>query len=372
MRRESRGGVSSYTIEEVLMRRAQLTATLVAIAVAVACAAASLVPAVAQAAAPNLSASAKLHSITSLTPSNLQKLPAAPRRFGCFAAAVGSWRSARCETPAYIAAHVPHPEVLSGVGGRTVEKSTAAPFTGGEVWAAPLLPAIDVDSQFGVGAYSLQDNVFFTGSGGNLDSVQFTDQTSGAENNVCIWQVDVTTQSYTPSCIAFPTSAFGSSIIAVEGVVLAPGVLGVSAMSDNGTILGLVIAPDIYGLESGHRWNNNSGSVLGYGNGSEAQFLPTDEIIAVRSTSCIKDAGFLTFTSACTSTPVEPLAYTGYQPGALTLGAYTVESNNLIPVIGSPPAHLPGIDYLNTDTAMIEYGASTDGKCLSGTPPYCV
>lgn len=353
------------------MNRARVTATV--IAVALASVAVTLIPAVAQAAVQNLSSSTAVKLIRSLTPSTVQKLPAAPRSFGCFDASPGSWHSVRCATPAYISAHVPHPaEDLSGVGGRTVEKSTAAPFTGGEVYAAPLLPAVDIDSQFGVGAYSLQDNVFFTGASGHLDSVQFTDQTAGAYNNVCIWQVDVTTQSYTPTCLPFPTAAFGSSIVAIEGVVLAPGILGVSAMSDNGTILGVVIAADIYGLESGHRWNNNSGSVLGYGNGSKATFLPTDEVIAVRSTSCIKDAGFLTFTAACPSAPVEPLAYTGYQPGSLTLGAFTVESNNLIPVIGSPPAHLPGIDYLNSDTALIEYGASTTGTCLTGAPPYCV
>jgi hypothetical protein len=353
------------------MSRARVTATL--IAVAMTSVAAALIPAGAQAAVQNPSTSAAVRLITSLAPSTVQKLPAAPRSFGCYDASPGSWRSVQCATPAYISAHIPHPvEDLSGVGGRTVEKSTAAPFAGGEVYAAPLLPAVDIDSQFGVGAYSLQDNVFFTGAGSHLDSVQFTDQTAGANDNVCVWQVDVTTQSYTPTCLPFPTAVFGSSIVAVEGVVLAPGILGVSAMSGNGTILGVIIAPDIYRLESGHRWNNNSGSVLGYGNGSKATFLPTDEVIAVRSTSCIKDAGFLTFTTACSSPPVEPLAYTGYQPGSLTLGAFTVESNNLIPVIGSPPAHLPGIDYLNTDTALIEYGASTTGKCLTGAPPYCI
>jgi hypothetical protein len=353
------------------MSRSRVAARL--IAVTLTGVAAAFIPAVAQADVPIPAAPATMRLIRSLSPADVQELPAAPARSGCFDAVPGSWQAVPCATPAYVDANVPHPaEDLSGVGGRTVARSTAAPFTGGEVYAAPLLAAIDVDNQWGVGAYSIQDNVFFDGTGGNLDSVQFTDQTRGANNNVCIWQVDVNTQSYTSTCLPFPTSVFGSSIIAVEGVVLSQGVLGVAAMNSSGTILGLVAARDIYGLESGHRWNNNSGSVLGYGNGSEATFLPTDEVIAVRSSSCIKDAGFLTFTAACSSGPVEPLAYAGYQPGALTLGAYTVESNNLIPVIGSPPAILPGIDYLNSDTALIEYGASTTGKCLSGSPPYCV
>ena len=49
----------------------------------------------------------------------------------------------------------------------------------------------------------------------------------------------------------------------------------------------------------------------------------------------------------------------------------TVESNNLIPVIGSPPAHLPSLSYPNNYTAKISYVASTSGKCFAGTPPNC-
>jgi hypothetical protein len=98
-------------------------------------------------------------------------------------------------TPAYIAQQVPHPEVLSRIGGTTLKGKTAAPFKLGMVSAGRMAGGIDIDSQAGLGAYSLQDNVFFTGPDGDLDSVQFTDQTNISTDNLCVWQVDVDTQS---------------------------------------------------------------------------------------------------------------------------------------------------------------------------------
>jgi hypothetical protein len=52
-------------------------------------------------------------------------------------------------------------------------------------------------------------------------------------------------------------------------------------------------------------------------------------------------------------------------------GISTVESNNLVPVIGSPPAHLPALSYPNTHTESMTYVASTTGGCFSGVPPTC-
>jgi hypothetical protein len=130
-------------------------------------------------------------------------------------------------------------------------------------------------------------------------------------------------------------------------------------------VIGVIIAPDVNKLGS-HRWNNNSGSILGYGNGSKAIFLPvTEERMRDEVSSCLHDGGFLSFSATCGATPIKPLAYTGYSPGSLTLGAFTVETNNLIPVIGNPPAHLPALHYLSNFDAEIVYVRARPG---SGSP----
>jgi hypothetical protein len=40
-----------------------------------------------------------------------------------------------------------------------------------------------------------------------------------------------------------------------------------------------VIVPDSFALEKKDRWNNNSGSILDFGKGSEAVFSSTEEYI---------------------------------------------------------------------------------------------
>jgi hypothetical protein len=50
----------------------------------------------------------------------------------------------------------------------------------------------------------------------------------------------------------------------------------------------------------------------------------------------------------------------------------TGETNNLIPVNGSPPLSLPPLQQLAVDQADIEYVSTTTGACPTGTsPPLC-
>jgi hypothetical protein len=277
----------------------------------------------------------------------------------------GKWQQTNCASQSYIQQHIPHPELLSGIGGKT-SPTKAPPFVLSVVSANVIKGGSDVDSTFGAGYYSLQNNVMFHGSNGHLDGVQFTDQSGGGWDNLCIWQVDVTTQTYTPFCLPLPIS---TRVVAVEGWSQS-GILG-DVMKTTAGPIGVVVMPDMYGLGSKGRWNNVSGSVLGLGNGSKAVFSKTEESIGVVASVCMNKAGFINFTNSCQSRKLQPLAYTGYSPGSLTYGVGTVESNNLIPVIGSPPAHLPGISYPNSYTARISYVASTTGKCFTGTPPNC-
>jgi hypothetical protein len=322
-------------------------------------------------AAPALAAALLVISPTGVAGASPSAPAAAPRVApppdapGCYVYQSGQWATASCASQSYIQQHIPHPEVLSGIGGETAP-TKAPPFDLSVVSANVIAGGSDVDSRYGAGYYSLQNNVLFHGSNGHLDGVQFTDQSGGGWDNLCIWQVDVTTQSYTPSCFPLLTSVRVSS---VEGWSQT-GVLGDMMNTTAGPAVALVV-PDLYGLGSKGRWNNDSGSVLGFGDGSQAVFSSTEERIGVVASVCMDKAGFINFTLPCHSKALQPLAYTGYTPGPLTYGVGTLESNNLIPVIGSPPAHLPGLSYPNSYTAQISYVASTTGKCFAGTPPNC-
>jgi hypothetical protein len=51
----------------------------------------------------------------------------------------------------------------------------------------------------------------------------------------------------------------------------------------------------------------------------------------------------------------------------------TAESNNLLPVIGSPPPHLPPLSWSSPDLGFMNYVSTTTGKCprADTKPPYC-
>ena len=300
-------------------------------------------------------------------------VPAPPAAVGCYRYINGGWFKVACETPAYIALHVPHPEVLSGIGG-TFKTSTAR-FTVSVISAKPVdqQTGAESDSHLGANAFSLQDNEFFAGSNGHADGVQFTDQTQAGSNNVCVWQVDIITQSYNPTCSHILS---GHRVTYVEGVAQA-GTLTVAAASGSSWAVATVVA-DTFGLGVGHRWNNSSGSILGYGGGSEAVFSRTEEAIGVEVSDCLNDAGFVGYSVFCNGPKLTSLAYVGYSAGPMTqIGTKvynTVETNNLIPVTGNPPAHLPKpiLYFSGGYTAQIFYTATTTGKCWTGTAPTCM
>ena len=139
-----------------------------------------------------------------------------------------------------------------------------------------------------------------------------------------------------------------------------------------------VVVPDLYGLGAGHRWNNSSGSILGYGNGSEAVFSNVEAAIGIEVSDCLNDAGFIGYSVFCNGPKVTSLSYVGYAAGPMTqIGTKvynTLETNNLIPVIGNPPSHLPSpiLFFSGGYTAQIFYTATTNGKCWTGKAPTCM
>jgi hypothetical protein len=302
-------------------------------------------------------------------------VPAPPHVVGCYRYVNHTWVRVACDTQAFIKAHFPHPELLAGVGGRF--KTSTSRFTLSVVSAKAINTqgGSESDSSAGAGAYSLQDNAFFTGGNGQPDGVQFTDQTElflGTRlNGVCVWQVDITTQNYASNCSSILS---GHQVQYVEGVAEG-GTLTVAAASGSSWAVATVV-PDTYGLGVGHRWNNSSGSILGYGGGSEAVFSKVEAAIGIEVSDCLNDAGFIGYSVFCNGPKLTSLSYVGYAAGPMTqIGTKvynTVETNNLIPVIGSPPAHLPALIYFGAYTAQIFYTATTTGKCWTGTAPTCM
>lgn len=346
-------------------RKPIVLSIVIAAAVAPAAAQASVAPASSRVAQ---SPASSVASATNLSPP--------PEVAGCYASSGDSWRRIDCDTAIYISQHIPRPEVLSGIGD-TITKTAGAPFTLGVISADSTVGGSDTDTINGPGAYSVQDNVNFTGSNGANDGVQFTDQTLGnGLHNACVWQIDINTQSYHSACGTFPSQQPVPDEY-VEGWVQ-DGLLTTAVIEQGGGGL-VVVAPDLYRLGSDNRWTNNSGSVLGEGTpphapaGAEAVFTtPTQEDITDQVASCLNNDGFIDFSAIpCNAKPIKPLAFTGYSPGPITDGDFTVETNNLIPVIGGPPAHLPAIEYPGPHTAQISYVATTTGTCVIGTPPLC-
>ena len=303
------------------------------------------------------------------------RIPVPPHRLGCFRYGPNGWRRVVCDTRGYINKHIPRPEVLAGLSGG-VKVSDGKRHTSGPIDVSVITAQL-VDGQFtgehdttwGPNAASLQDNEFFIGNNKQQDGVQFTDQTISGNNNVCVWQIVIPPQSYTSNC---NTVLGGDSINAVEGAAYG-GILTVAAASfGNGTAIAVNV-PDLYGLGAGKRWNNSSGGVLGYGGGSHAVYENTEMEMALEVSSCLNDDGFIGFSVFCTQPKLSPGAFVSYSPGPSTNGYKTVETNNLTPVIGSPPGHLPSplTYFFGGYTAQINYTVTSTGKCWTGVLPYC-
>lgn len=302
------------------------------------------------------------------------RLPAPPRKIGCYHYVDRGWRRADCESASYVLQRFPHPEVLTGISSRVSRHGP--PIVLSMISYGSVAGGSESDSQYGA-AYSLQDNAFFNGSNNAPDGVQFTDQVSknvwgNYSNLICVWQVDIATQNYDPVCVQPTTNAPG---LGVEGAAF-DGLLSTSVNFPlgDGNSGWAVVTPDVYGLQRHHRWNNISGSILGYGDGSEAVFSNSEGVVAVQASSCLGSGGFLDFAVACAKGPSElkKHAFTNYSPGPSTNGYQTEETNNLIPVLGPAPKHLPSITYLSDWLAAFTYGVSTTGHCWTGSLPYCL
>jgi hypothetical protein len=319
------------------------------------------------------------------------QLPAPPDHMGCYRYAPASgWQPETCVPAAYVETHFGIP--LAGTPG--IQQGQALGGGGFSSAGPPIVlsqmdalsrlgPPVESDTNFGSGAYSLQDNTnTFTGANGHSDWVQFVYQTiSGGTSGVaCIWQIDLTLpnhQGYDPTGCASNGDVgssdvnSGAPLCCIEGFEL-PGMLAM-AVSDVAGSAVAAVWPDLNGLGVGDNWNQASGSILGVGSGSRAVFAGgSEEQISVDASSCVAYGGFLTLPVACLAHTVEG-AGPPLEPDAFSIWPdITQETNNLTPVIGTPPKHLPKRSWrYGGHVARVVVVETRSGHCVSGSGPLC-
>ena len=280
------------------------------------------------------------------------------------------WRTVDCLSEEYVRAHVPHPQahispLAEGDGAGVLGINPGRP--------SPLLPVTfaqvnvnvlfipppffffssEVDSSSGLGGFSIQLNTnTFTGRSGHNYWYQFVHQNftplPGANSNACsgslcftdvfgIWQNDITVacnnpalkcgnpQGYFCTCVFVTPEALSGSYSTNILTYFIPPTPGGGTYGSVGSILitpnsvYAVVAPDLYGL-SALKWQSVSGTILGAGGGSQAQFI-TPTVVQTTLTAKYGNSG-------TQLDMILPNTYTD---------TTTAESNNLSYPSGNPP-----------------------------------
>lgn len=302
---------------------------------------------------------------TSVPSSPLPKRPLPPAKVGCYEFSSDAWRTVKCANQRFIRRHFHHLQWQNGIASVPNGSSPAPSFVFGSIYFRFVKVGTEKDSKLGSNAYSIQNNVAFKGTNGQSDGVQFAEQVQPpGPVGICIWEVDITTNNYkTPGCVTAPGDvplAAGDQP-QVQGFIRAGHLLALEAYVPWSTMTEYaVVAPDLYGLAG--RWQNISGSVLGWGNSSHASFSSAELETIVDVSSCDGTPGTVT----CPEQPT--LNFHAISSAAKLTG----ETNNLIPVIGAPPLSLPALQQVAVDQADIKYVSTTTGACPKGThPPMC-
>ena len=114
-----------------------------------------------------------------------------------------------------------------------------------------------------------------------------------------MWQVDDPQQNYSSTCFTL----LAPYIDMVQGFTRDNGTLEAGVPHQGGWIA--VVASDQYGLEGGDRWNNSTGSLLWFGNGSQAVFAGNEIELntTIDATTCLNAGSFWIepFPTPCTS-----------------------------------------------------------------------
>ncbi|MEM2160419.1 MAG: hypothetical protein QXN55_05630 [Candidatus Nitrosotenuis sp.] len=208
-------------------------------------------------------------------------VPLAPTNTGCYNYTEKTgWTSQRCFTPEEMKNFV-RPTVGGASGVHGIKDASAATQSYGLTDVQFSVYHGETDSKKGTHAWSIQDNTNYWSLGGHTYAVQFTLQTdpTGGQG-VCVWQNKVDTpQSYVPTCAPVPAQTLSASYHgSVEGKALSNGNLQ-SQYCNIGltTQCWVVVSSDTNQLHT--NWKSNSGTILGYGASSAANFVSTTSAV---------------------------------------------------------------------------------------------
>lgn len=319
-------------------------------------------------------------------------LPAPPTQLGCYIGSPNGWVPVPCTPAGQLSSEFQPPDVEPDIASMPPSSGGATiPFQFGQVEATIVTIGSESDSTQGENSLSIQGNTnFFPGPNSHRAWVQFVVQVCGDscaatnEMAVCIWNIDTTTNVYYSQCLGGgPPSTTGQVFNAAKR----PGafhpfdyatVAGSTYLDDHGNaVLGMVsqlsfydpandpqdsgglyavVATDLFGLAG--QWTNMSGTLLGMGGGSVANFMNASVLTRDLAGSCANASGpepAVPWPGEC---PTEPslLPNTGLD----TIGV-TAENTNLCQV-GSP---VP-LAALSADLVSTQYLRANPCECLPG------
>jgi len=193
-----------------------------------------------------------------------------PTTLGCFKydASQSTWIREPCLPPS-VSSHIPRPQegAKAGVTGEASKGLINYGYV--DVFADPKYGW--KDSVQGSGGYSIQANTNGFPVSGNTYAVQFTLQNlPGGGAYLCIWTIDVTTQSYPNDCQSIPNIPLTVADEYMNGWAYG-GNLGIQFCENDRTTCWYNLESDSIGLES--HWKGLTGTALGYGGGSQLIFL---------------------------------------------------------------------------------------------------
>ncbi len=210
-------------------------------------------------------------------------------------------------------------------------------------------------------------NIFAVPTGhsnsGDAAAVQFVIQSNGSTSAICIWNVDVTSQSYPNQCVVPSPQQRSGGLQAfdygnIAGYANSNGTLSMVAelswVPSGQPNQYSVVTNDANGLAG--NWTAMSGGLLGLGGGSQAQLTNAEVVTEVLGATCTGDtqAG----SPICAPPTLQP-------NGTVFVGGTgTVETNNLTAV------GVPTLNYLNPDLEVSNGTATTSGGCLGPSQAY--
>ncbi|MEO9277057.1 MAG: hypothetical protein ABI340_04680 [Nitrososphaera sp.] len=233
-------------------------------------------------------------------------VPAAPTAIGCYHYTQGSnWVPVACATQEEMKGLL-HPIIGNSYGVNAIQDASGTIQSYGKVDVTFSAYAGETDSRQGTSNdWSIQTNTNTWTHTGSTHTfwAQFTEQndpTSSANRVACVWQNDLSTSppTYTPVCVAVPVQTLSSTFEGyVEGKTLTNNNLSTQYCNVGiNTQCWLVTTSDTNQLHT--HWLTTSGTILGEGNGSRANFVSTSTDVTKVTTGPATSAN--TFTDKTT------------------------------------------------------------------------